>query len=140
MLLIFKILQKITFIKGNHTLFKPDSMEAVSFLYLKPFLCELGLKCDFQNWVFLSMSNNLSCKNTLPTPKITFLLYKTPDLQLPPFWKFQTHPTVVIMEIVTVIVKVTVLCQAKSRDSRLKSLGSEEQFSFLRIFPQETDL
>ena len=44
-------------------------MEAVSSLYLKLFLCKFGLKCDFQNLVFLSMSNNLSCKNTLPTKK-----------------------------------------------------------------------
>ena len=50
-------------------------MEVVSSLYPKPFLCKLGLKCDFQNWVFLSTSNNLSCKNTLPTQKL-FLCYK----------------------------------------------------------------
>ena len=36
--------------------FKPDSMEVVSSLYLKPFLCKLGLKCDFQN---LNISPNV---------------------------------------------------------------------------------
>ena len=38
--------------------------------FISPFLCKLGLKCDFQNWTFPPMSNNLSCKNTLPTQKL----------------------------------------------------------------------
>ena len=68
-------------------------MEAVSSLYLKPFLCKLGLKCDFQNWTFPPMSNNLSCKNTLLTQKLFFYykerhIYSFPVLEVldAPYW------------------------------------------------------
>ena len=45
-----------------------------------PLLCKLGLKCDFQNRTFPPMSNNLLCKNTLPTQKKRHYIYSFPRL------------------------------------------------------------
>ena len=73
-------------------------MEAVSSLYHKPFLCLLGLKCDFQNWVFLSMLNNLSCKNTLPTQKL-FSFYKKNRFTASPILKVLDAPYCMSFEV-----------------------------------------
>ena len=64
-------------------------MEVVSFLYLKPFSCKLGLKCDFQNWTFAPMSNNLSCKNTLPAQKLLLYYEKHQIYSFPRFGSFR---------------------------------------------------
>ena len=45
------------------------------------------------------MSNNLSGKNTLPTQKLLLYYKKTLNLQLPPFWKFKTHPNVPSLQV-----------------------------------------
>ena len=51
-----------------------------------------GLKCDFQNWIFAPMSNNLTCKNTLPIQKI-FLFKKINQIySFPRFGNFRRTP------------------------------------------------
>ena len=64
-------------------------MEVVSFLCLKLFSCKFGLKCYFQNWTFAPMSNNLSCKKTLPAQKLLLYYEKRQIYSFPHFGSFR---------------------------------------------------